>query len=93
MRWIREPGFQANPLRSASRFFQQSTQVLPVVASVGPSGGQGTVGPVLSPSTLGLTFPDNRHRADERVAIDHADQQRRSGGKFSIRFGRRCKRR
>jgi hypothetical protein len=39
-------------------FFQQSTQVVPVVASLGPAGGQGTVGPVLSPNALGLSFPD-----------------------------------
>ena len=39
-------------------FFQQSTQILPVVASLGPSGGQDAVGPVLSPSALGLTFLD-----------------------------------
>jgi len=39
-------------------FFQQSTQVVPVVASLGPAGGQGTVGPVLSPSALGLSFPE-----------------------------------
>jgi Abnormal spindle-like microcephaly-assoc'd, ASPM-SPD-2-Hydin len=39
-------------------FFQQSTQVLPVIAALGPSGGQNAVGPVLSPSALSLTFPD-----------------------------------
>jgi len=51
-------GLPSQPAAISQPFFQQSTQVLPVVASLGPSGGQGAVGPVLSPSALGLTFPD-----------------------------------
>jgi Abnormal spindle-like microcephaly-assoc'd, ASPM-SPD-2-Hydin len=51
-------GLPSQPGAISQPFFQQSTQVLPVVASLGPAGGQGTVGPVLSPSALGLSFPD-----------------------------------
>ncbi|HWY06542.1 MAG TPA: choice-of-anchor D domain-containing protein [Candidatus Acidoferrales bacterium] len=51
-------GLPSQPSAISQPFFQQSTQVLPVVASLGPSGGQGVVGPVLSPSALSLTFPD-----------------------------------
>ena len=51
-------GLPSQPGAISQPFFQQSTQVLPVVAPLGPAGGQGTVGPVLTPSVLGLTFPD-----------------------------------
>jgi len=51
-------GLPGQPAAISQPFFQQSTQVLPVVASLGPSGGQAAVGPVLSPSVLGLAFPD-----------------------------------
>jgi len=51
-------GLQSQPGAISQPFFQQSMQVLPVVASLGPAGGQGTVGPVLSPSALALGFPD-----------------------------------
>jgi hypothetical protein len=51
-------GLPSQPGAINQPFFQQSTQILPVVASLGPSGGQGVVGPVLSPSALNLTFPD-----------------------------------
>lgn len=51
-------GLPSQPGSISQPFFQQATQVFPVVASLGPAGGQTTVGPVLSPSTLGLTFPD-----------------------------------
>ncbi|HWN74099.1 MAG TPA: hypothetical protein VNO13_00045, partial [Candidatus Udaeobacter sp.] len=51
-------GLPGQPGAISQPFFQQSTQVLPVVASLGPAGGQGTVGPVLSQSALGLGFPD-----------------------------------
>jgi hypothetical protein len=51
-------GLPSQPAAISQPFFQQSTQVLPVVASLGPAGGQGAVGPVLSPSALGLTFAD-----------------------------------
>jgi len=51
-------GLPSQPAAISQPFFQQATQILPVVASLGPSGGQAAVGPVLSPSTLSLTFPD-----------------------------------
>ncbi|HTA58715.1 MAG TPA: choice-of-anchor D domain-containing protein [Candidatus Baltobacteraceae bacterium] len=51
-------GLPSQPGAISQPFFQQSMQVLPVVASLGPAGGQGTVGPVLSPSALDLSFPD-----------------------------------
>ena len=51
-------GLPSQPGAISQPFFLQSTQVLPVVASLGPAGGQGSVGPVLSPSALSLTFPD-----------------------------------
>jgi hypothetical protein len=51
-------GLPSQPGVISQPFFQQSTQVFPVVASLGPAGGQGTVGPVLSPSALSLSFPD-----------------------------------
>jgi len=51
-------GLPSQPAAISQPFFQQTTQVLPVVASLGPSGGQAAVGPVLSPSALSLTFPD-----------------------------------
>jgi hypothetical protein len=51
-------GLPSQPAAISQPFFQQATQILPVVASLGPSGGQGAVGPVLSPSALSLTFPD-----------------------------------
>ena len=51
-------GLPSQPSAISQPFFQQSTQILPVVASRGPSGAQGAVGPVLSPSTLSLAFPD-----------------------------------
>jgi hypothetical protein len=51
-------GLPSQPGAISQPFFQQSTQVLPVVASLGPAGGQDTVGPVLSPSALGLSFPN-----------------------------------
>ena len=51
-------GLPSQPAAISQPFFQQSTQILPVVASLGPSGGQNAVGPVLTPSALGLTFPD-----------------------------------
>jgi centrosomal CEP192-like protein/ASPM-SPD-2-Hydin domain-containing protein len=51
-------GLPSQPAAISQPFFQQSTQVLPVIASLGPSGGQGAVGPVLSPSALSLAFPD-----------------------------------
>lgn len=51
-------GLPSQPGAISQPFFQQSTQVLPVIVSLGPAGGQGTVGPVLSPSALGLSFPD-----------------------------------
>jgi hypothetical protein len=74
-------------------FFQQSTEVFPVVASLGPGGGQGTVGPVLSPSAFGLSFPDTGGRTEKRVAIHNPDQQRRSSGNFPICVVDRTKRR
>ncbi|HTB95170.1 MAG TPA: choice-of-anchor D domain-containing protein [Candidatus Sulfotelmatobacter sp.] len=51
-------GLPSQPAAISQPFFQQSTQVSPAIASLGPSGGQNSVGPVLSPSALGLTFPD-----------------------------------
>jgi len=51
-------GLPSQPAAISQPFFQQATQILPVVASLGPSGGQAAVGPVLSPSALSLTFPD-----------------------------------
>jgi len=51
-------GLPSQPGAISQPFFQQSTQVLPVVASLGPAGGQTTVGPVLTPNALGLSFPD-----------------------------------
>jgi hypothetical protein len=51
-------GLASQPAAISQPFFQQSAQLLPVVAPLGPSGGQGAVGPVLSPSSLSLTFPD-----------------------------------
>ncbi len=51
-------GLPSQPAAISQPFFQQSTQILPVVASLGPSGGQNAVGPVLTPSALSLTFPD-----------------------------------
>ena len=51
-------GLPSQPSAISQPFFQQATQILPVVASLGPSGGQGAVGPVLTPSALSLTFPD-----------------------------------
>ena len=51
-------GLPSQPAAISQPFFQQSTQILPVVASLGPSGGQGSVGPVLTPSALSLTLPD-----------------------------------
>jgi hypothetical protein len=51
-------GLPSQPAAISQPFFQQATQILPVIASLGPSGGQGSVGPVLSPSALSLTFAD-----------------------------------
>ncbi|HET6930613.1 MAG TPA: choice-of-anchor D domain-containing protein, partial [Candidatus Acidoferrum sp.] len=51
-------GLPSQPGAISQPFFLQSSQVLPVVASLGPAGGQGSVGPVLSPTALGLNFPD-----------------------------------
>jgi hypothetical protein len=51
-------GLPSQPAAISQPFFQQSTQIQPVVASLGPSGGQNAVGPVLTPSALSLTFPD-----------------------------------
>jgi hypothetical protein len=51
-------GLPTQPAAISQPFFQQSTQILPVVASLGPSGGQNSVGPVLTPSALSLTFAD-----------------------------------
>jgi hypothetical protein len=51
-------GLPSQPAAISQPFFQQSTQILPVIASLGPSGGQNSVGPVLTPSALSLTFPD-----------------------------------
>jgi Abnormal spindle-like microcephaly-assoc'd, ASPM-SPD-2-Hydin len=51
-------GLPSQPSAISQPFFQQSTQVSPAIASLGPSGGQKSVGPVLSPSALSLTFPD-----------------------------------
>ena len=51
-------GLPSQPAAISQPFFQQSTQVSPAIASLGPSGGQNVVGPVLSPSALSLTFPD-----------------------------------
>jgi hypothetical protein len=50
-------GLSSQPGAISQPFFQQSTQVVPVVVSLGPAGGQGE-DPVLSPSALGLSFPD-----------------------------------
>ena len=49
-------GLPSQPAAISQPFFQQSTQILPVIASLGPSGGQNSVGPVLTPSALSLTF-------------------------------------
>jgi len=71
-------GLPSQPAAISQPFFEQSTQVLPVVASVGPSGGQGTVGPVLSPSTLGLTFPDTvtgRTSASQSITLTSSGDQ------------------
>ncbi len=71
-------GLPSQPAAISQPFFQQSTQVLPVVASVGPSGGQGTVGPVLSPSTLSLTFPDTatgRTSASQSITLTSSGDQ------------------
>ena len=51
-------GLPSQPAAISQPFFQQSTQVSPAIASLGPSGGQNAVGPVLSPSALSLAFPD-----------------------------------
>jgi len=51
-------GLPSQPAAISQPFFQQSTQIVPVVASLGPAGGQNAVGPVLTPSALSLTFPD-----------------------------------
>ena len=51
-------GLPSQPAAISQPFFQQSTQILPVIASLGPSGGQNSVGPVLTPSALSLTFSD-----------------------------------
>lgn len=51
-------GLPSQPPAISQPFFQQSTQILPVIASLGPSGGQNSVGPVLTPSALSLTFSD-----------------------------------
>jgi hypothetical protein len=51
-------GLPSQPSAISQPFFRQSTQVSPAIASLGPSGGQNAVGPVLSPSALSLTFPE-----------------------------------
>ena len=51
-------GLPSQPAAISQPFFPQSTQILPVIASLGPSGGQNSVGPVLTPSALSLTFAD-----------------------------------
>jgi hypothetical protein len=51
-------GLPSQPAAISQPFFQQSTQVSPAIASLGPSGGQNVVGPVLSPSASSLAFPD-----------------------------------
>ncbi|HET7108018.1 MAG TPA: choice-of-anchor D domain-containing protein [Candidatus Acidoferrum sp.] len=71
-------GLPGQPAAISQPFFQQSTQVLPVVASVGLSGGQGTVGPVLSPSALSLTFPDTatgRTSASQSITLTSSGDQ------------------
>jgi len=71
-------GLPSQPGAISQPFFQQSTQVLPVVASLGPAGGQGTVGPVLSPSALGLSFPDTvtgQKSASQSIALTSSGDQ------------------
>jgi centrosomal CEP192-like protein/HYDIN/CFA65/VesB family protein len=80
-------GLPSQPGAISQPFFQQSTQVLPMIASLGPSGGQGTVGPVLSPSTLSLTFPDTatgQKSASQSIALTSSGDQAVSFQSISV---------
>jgi hypothetical protein len=71
-------GLPNQPGAISQPFFLQSTQVLPVVASLGPAGGQGSVGPVLSPSALGLVFPDTvtgQRSASQAITLTSSGDQ------------------
>jgi hypothetical protein len=80
-------GLPSQPAAISQLFFQQSTQVLPVVASLGPSGGQAAVGPVLSPSVLGLTFQDTatgQKSISQSIALTNSGDQAVSFQSVSI---------
>jgi hypothetical protein len=51
-------GQASQPGPISSPFYIQPYAVIPLVAAVGPGGQQNTVGPVLTPSALSLTFPE-----------------------------------
>jgi len=71
-------GLPSQPGAISQPFFLQPTQLLPVVASLGPAGGQASVGPVLSPSALGLTFPDTaagQKSASQSITLTSAGDQ------------------
>ncbi|HXH67733.1 MAG TPA: choice-of-anchor D domain-containing protein [Candidatus Limnocylindrales bacterium] len=80
-------GLPSQPAQISQPFFQQSTRILPVVASLSPAGGQGAVGPVLSPSALILTFPNTvtgQHSASQSITLTSSADQAVSFQSVSI---------
>jgi hypothetical protein len=80
-------GLPSQPAAISQPFFLQPTQLLPVVASLGPAGGQASVGPVLSPSELGLTFPDTvtaQKSASQSITLTSSGDQAVSFQSISV---------